>query len=102
MKCKNEINKQIYIYDKNGELIEKFVPDALENCMKPGEFRIIPVSIAKDGDTIKYSIGDKSITVSKADIEAGIITIKEMDYEPQIVRRHGSCNPCRNCGACSW
>lgn len=101
MKIREE--KQIVCLEKeNGEIVWELIPEALESCMKPGEFRITPIQVREDEESLHFSIGTRVEVVKKKQIEEGEMRLITKAFHPQIVRRKGGCKPCTNCGGCSW
>lgn len=101
--CVKEItDRKITIYYKDNASEKCLEPIAVESCMVPGTFRITPMKRWEDETYIYISNGKEEIKVRKVELEKGLITLKEEDFLPKIIRRTGGCNPCTNCGRCSW
>ena len=80
----------------------KVTPKAVESCMNPGTFHVTPIEVTEDEKCIYYRVGEEIRTVDRTDIEKGNFVIEELAFWPSIIRRKGGCNPCTNCGRCSW
>ena len=79
-----------------------FAPIAVEKCMTPGEFHITPVKVTVDSNTITYTVATDSVVLDKNDVEKGLYVVTEGSFSPKVIRKTGGCNPCTNCGKCSW
>lgn len=95
-------DQKIKIFYKENASEKCLEPVAVESCMVPGMFRITLIKRWEDEAYIYFSNGKEEIKALKTDVEKGRIILKEEKFEPQIIRRTGGCNPCTNCGRCSW
>ena len=78
-------------------------PKAVESCMNPGTFQITPVKITETEEEICFcSPEGEEVRVEKEAVKQGKVRLEEEAFVPKVYRRNGGCNPCRNCGACSW
>ncbi len=101
-KVKEITDRKLLIRYKENASEKCLEPIAIESCMVPGTFHITPIRTWEDEIYIYLSNGKEDMTVKKSDIKQGKVTIKEEVFSPEIIRKTGGCNPCTNCGRCSW
>lgn len=95
-------DKQYKIIDHDTKQ-ELFIhPKAIESCMVPGTFRIIPIHIYEKDEKLVYEVEDMRIEVSLQEIKDGSKKVIEETFVPTVIRKKDGCNPCTNCGRCSW
>jgi len=95
------INQTFEIEDKTtGEQLI-FSPIAYENCMKPGEIKVVPVEYFENEECISIRIGSTEKSISKSKLNTGEIVITTHEFVPRLSEKRG-CVPCRNCGQCGW
>lgn len=90
------------ITDHNTNNTITISPKAVESCMNPGTFHITPVQIEEDGGILRFIVGEDSLEIHQKDLQNNRYTIKEIPFTPEIIRNIHSCDPCTNCGRCSW
>lgn len=95
-------NKQYTFYTPSKLILAQISPHAVESCMNPGEFMITPIEICDGEQEIIYTVGKEQYVLSKEKLRSGQILVEESDFEPVVIRRKNGCNPCTNCGGCSW
>lgn len=118
-------NSKYEIYDKtivvtekkqvkleNGEpaesKMERFSPYAIESCMNPGTFQIIPLRITvEDGKlTVFYrdivTAKDETEIFSLDAIQRGELEVTSIPFLPKRKQYRSNCTHCVNCGRCSW
>ena len=93
---------EIQVVDRDGNILEAIRPFAVESCMNPGNFHIIPIERRKEGDRICFQCREQYLEVSETEIESGKVKLKKVPFVPEIKRQIHTCNPCTNCGRCSW
>ena len=92
----------IKIIDNSGYTIGKIEPVAIESCMTPGTFRIIPVSIKIENENIVFNNGRNELKILVKDFEDGTVIVQTDEFIPQITKAKSQCTNCTNCGRCSW
>ena len=118
-------NSKYEIYDKtivvwqkkqveseNGEpaesKLERFSPYAIENCMNPGTFQVIPLQITvEDG---KVTVCYRNIVTAKDEkkmfsldaVRRGELEVTSIPFVPKRKQYRSNCTHCVNCGRCSW
>ncbi len=95
-------NNRIEIYDKENNLLKVIEPYAVESCMNPGTFKIMPIKIEKTKDSIIFISENIKTEIKNQDIESGDIGVKVSDFIPQRREAKSNCTKCTNCGRCSW
>lgn len=95
-------DREIQWLDINGDLIGRITPFAVESCMNPGTFRIIPIEKVEEDQVIRYQCKQDILEIRKQDFEQGNRMIREVEFKPQVKRATNPCKPCTNCGRCSW
>lgn len=82
---------------------QTITPVYYEDCMNPGKVRAIPVRKTRSRDALTLQSGDSSVTIPFSDLKNGKIEIAEQEFTPILPKQAPrSCNPCTNCGRCSW
>lgn len=78
-------------------------PVCYEDCMNPGEVKVIPVQKEESADKIILSVAGRVQVIEKAQLESGRQELQEYEFTPKLPRYEGKrCSPCTGCGACSW
>lgn len=95
-------DKQFVIMKVGDQVRITIAPKAVESCMNPGTFLITPIEIMEEESVLIFSVGKETVVIYKKEIEEGNVIIDELPYKPQVIRKKTGCNPCINCGRCSW
>ena len=92
----------IKVIDNSGYTIGKIEPVAIESCMTPGTFRITPVSIKNENESIIFNNGRDKLKILVKDFEDGTVIVQTEEFIPQTTKAKSQCTSCTNCGRCSW
>ena len=92
----------IKVIDNSGYTIGKLEPVAIESCMTPGTFRITPVSIKNENESIIFNNGRDKLKILVKDFEDGTVIVQTDEFIPQTTKAKSQCTSCTNCGRCSW
>lgn len=89
-------NKKVVFEYMDGR-VEEIKPVVVENCMNPGEKKIVPVTYVKEEGKESFVVSNTYNTIEIQDMKEYKAIYTE-DYEPKIERH--SCSECTNCGRC--
>lgn len=99
MKIDNQSFRIIHLESGTQQIM---TPKAVESCMHPGEFFITPIVYEEDDENIYFSCETQKLVIDKEDVKNGKVDIKREEFKPEIIRKKNGCQPCTNCGRCSW
>lgn len=102
MNCMRIDNLCFHITDQESGLHQVIAPKAVESCMHPGEFLVTPIVYEENEELIHISCENMEILLRQEDIKSGRVEMKKEIFTPKIIRKKNGCQPCTNCGRCSW
>ncbi len=103
MKTRNEfMDQQLRIINNKTKEEILLTPHAVESCMNPGTFHITPLSVTETDDMLTITNTVQTINIRKKALSTMEVSITKEPFTPEIIRKKNSCNPCTNCGQCSW
>lgn len=83
------------IANYNDEILDVWKPVCIPSCMNPGDYKIIPVEVEEELDTISFS---NHLRGSKS-YKRSIINIRAYDWCAKLPESKG-CEDCSKCGKC--